>query len=150
MKKRALLSLLLALTLLAGCAPAAEAPTSTPAPLPTATASPTPTPTPEPVDFREFLDGVNAARKAIITQEEPLDISPYTPDFHEQNHTFTEAELERLTTEHGPEENLTKDGLLSDADTFFTLIQTTYGAYYYFGGDETFFPLRDADRKSVV
>lgn len=127
MKKRALLSLLLSLALLAGCAPAAEAPTSTPAPLPTATASPTPTPeptptpTPEPVDFREFLDGVNAARKAIITQEEPLDISPYTPDFHEQNHTFTEAEMELITTEHGPEENLTKDDLLADVDTFFTL-----------------------------
>lgn len=156
MKKRALLSLLLALTLLAGCAPAAEAPTSTLAPLPTATASPTPTPeptptpTPEPVDFREFLDGVNAARKAIITQEEPLDISPYTPDFHEQNHTFTEAEMELITTEHGPEENLTKDDLLADVDTFFLLLQTTYGAYYYFGGDDVFFPIRDAVREELA
>ncbi len=156
MKKRALLSLLLALTLLAGCAPAAEAPTSTLAPLPTATASPTPTPeptptpTPEPVDFREFLDGVNAARKAIITREEPLDISPYTPDFHEQNHTFTEAEMERLSTEHGPEENLTKDDLLADVNTFFTLLQTTYGAYHYFGGDDVFFPIRDAVREELA
>ena len=154
MKKRALLSLLLALALLAGCAPAAEVPAS--APLPPATASPvpipepTPAPTPEPVNFREFLDGVNAARKAIITQEEPLDISPYTPDFHEQNRTFTEAEMELISTKHGPEENLTKDGLLADADTFFTLLQTTYGAYYYFGGDDVFFPIRDAVREELA
>ncbi len=154
MKKRALLSLLLALALLAGCAPAAEVPAS--APLPPAAASPAPTPeptpapTPEPVDFREFLDGVNAARKALLEETAPLDLSPYTPDFHEQNQTFTEAEMERLTTEHGPEENLTKDGLLADADTFFLLLQTTYGAYYYFGGDDVFFPIRDAVREELA
>lgn len=154
MKKRALLSLLLALALLAGCAPAAEAPT--PAPLPTAAASPTPTPdptpspTPEPVDFREFLDGVNAARRAVITQEEPIDISPYTPGFHEQNQTFTEEEMARLTTEHGPKANLTKEDLIADTDTFFLLLQTTYGAYYYFGGDDTFFPIRDAVKEELA
>lgn len=105
---------------------------------------PSPTPEPpdhgDPADFYQFLSEVNAARKAITTQEEPIDISPYTPDFHEQNHTFTEAEMKRLTTRHGPEADLTKDDLLADADTFFTLLQTTYGAYYYFGGDDTFSP----------
>ena len=126
MKKRALVSLFLALVLLAGCAPAAEPPAAPTSPPPTASPTPEPTPTPEPVDFREFLDGVNAARKAIITQEEPPDISPFTPDFHEQNQTFTEAEIELLSTKHGPEENLTKDVLLADADTFFLLLQTTY------------------------
>lgn len=160
MKKRALLSLLLALALLAGCAPAAEAPT--PAPLPTAAASPTPTPDPtpsptpeppdhgDPADFYQFLSEVNAARKAITTQGEPIDISPYTPDFHEQNQTFTEAEMEVLTTRHSPKANLTKDDLLADADTFFTLLQTTYGAYYYFGGDDTFFPIRDAVKEELA
>ena len=155
-KKSGLLSLLLVLALLAGCAPAVDAPApfptaaASPSPRPTPTPTPEPTPAPEPVDFREFLDGVNARRRAVIEQEEPIDISPYTPDFYEQNQTFTEAELERLTTQHGPEENLTKDGLLSDADTFFTLLQTTYGAYYYFGGDETFFPIRDAVREELA
>lgn len=150
MKKRALVSLFLALVLLAGCAPAAEPPAAPTSPPPTASPTPEPTPTPEPVDFREFLDGVNAARKAIITQEEPPDISPFTPDFHEQNQTFTEAEIELLSTKHGPEENLTKDGLLADADTFFLLLQTTYGAYHYFGGDDTFFPIRDAVREELA
>lgn len=156
MKKRALLSLLLALALLAGCAPAADAPAPSPSatehssPQPTPTPTPEPTPAPEPVDFREFLDEVNARRKAVMTQEEPIDISPYTPDFHEQNHTFTEEEIAVLTTQHDPKANLTKDDLLSDADTFFTLLQTTYGAYHYFGGDETFFPIRDAVREELA
>lgn len=157
MKKRGLLSLLLALVMLAGCAPAAETPA--PDPIPTASAAvptpapaptPEPTPTPEPVDFYEFLDGVNAAREAMYTGEEPIDLSAYTPDFHEQNHTFTEAEMKVLTTRHDPEENLTREDLIADAETFFTLLRTTYGAYYYFGGDETFLPLLDAVKEDLA
>ncbi|MBD5083744.1 MAG: hypothetical protein HDT33_01420 [Clostridiales bacterium] len=143
--------------MLAGCAPAAETPA--PDPIPTASAAvptpapaptPEPTPTPEPMDFYEFLDGVNAAREAMYTGEEPIDLSAYTPDFHEQNHTFTEAEMKVLTTAHAPEENLTREDLIADAETFFTLLQTTYGAYYYFGGDDTFLPLLDEVKKDLA
>lgn len=161
MKKSGLLSLSLVLALLAGCAPAAGSPapdpiptestaTLTPVPEPTPTSASEPTPAPEPVDFTEFLDGVNAARKAIAVQEEPIDISAYTPDFHEQNHTFTEEEMERLTTAHGPEADLTLEDLLGDVDTFFLLLQTTYGAYYYFGGDDVFLPIRDAVKEELA
>lgn len=159
MLKRRLLPLLLALALLAGCAPAAEVnptashptATSTLAPEPTPTPEPTPAPLPEAVDFREFLDGVNAARKAVAAREGPIELpAEYVPDFHEQNNTFTEAEMELLTTAHDPEENLTKDDLLADVDTFFTLLQTTYGAYYYFGGDEVFLPIRDAVKAELA
>lgn len=153
MKKSRLLPLLLVFALLAGCAPVTEAPS--PGPVPTEsvsipTSEPTPTPAPEPVDFREFLDGVNAARKAVMTQEESIDISAYTPDFHEQNHTFTEEELERLTTAHGSLVHLTPEDALDDVDTFFLLLQTTYGAYYYFGGDDVFLPIRDAVKEELA
>lgn len=151
MKKRRLLSLLLALALLAGCAPVAESPA--PDPTPTVSAAiPTPTPEPpEPVDFREFLDGVNAARKAIAAQTEPIELpAEYTPDFYEQNNTFTEEEMKLLTTKHDPQENLTREDLIADAETFFTLLQTTYGAYYYFGGDDTFLPLLDAVKEDLT
>lgn len=160
MKQRRLLSLLLALALLAGCAPAAESPASgpiptesaaVPSPTPEAAPTPEPTPLPEPVDFREFLDGVNAARKAIATREEPIELpAEYTPDFYEQNDTFTEEEMELLTTPHEAEEDLDKEGLLADVDTFFLLLQTTYGAYYYFGGDEVFLPIRDAVKEGLA
>jgi len=107
--------------------------------------------TPEPVDFREFLDEVNAARKAVANQAEPIEIpAAYTPDFHEQNSTFTEAEMELLTTAHDPEEDLTREDLIADAETFFTLLQTTYGAYHYFGGDDTFLPLLDAVKEELA
>lgn len=161
MKKRRLLFLSLVLALLAGCAPAVGSPAPDPiptgsadplisAPGPTPTSTSEPTPAPEPVDFREFLDGVNAARKAVAVQEEPIDISAYTPDFHEQNNTFTEEEMERLTTAHGPEANLTLEDVLDDVDTFFLLLQTTYGAYYYFGGDDVFLPIRDAVKEELA
>lgn len=155
MKKSGLLPLLLVFALLAGCAPAAESPAS-PSPAPASTPfqepidTPEPTPAPEPVDFREFLDGVNAARKAVMTQAEPIDVSAYTPDFHEQNHTFTEEEMERLTTAHEAGWRLTLEDVLDDVDAFFLLLQTTYGAYYYFGGDGVFLPIRDAVKEELA
>ncbi len=154
-KKSGLLSLLLVLALLAGCAPAVETPppgpipsqsVSTPAPTP----EPTPTPAPEPVDFHEFLDGVNAARKAIVDQKGHIDISAYTPDFREQNNTFTEEEMELLTTPRKSLSFLPLEDALDDVDTFFLLLQTTYGAYHYFGGDEVFLPIRDAVKEELT
>lgn len=152
-KKSGLLSLLLVLALLAGCAPAVETPP--PGPIPSQSVStpaptPEPTPTPEPVDFHEFLDGVNAARKAIVDQKVHIDISAYTPDFREQNNTFTEEEMELLTTERKFLESLPLEDALEDVDTFFRLLQTTYGAYYYFGGDEVFLPIRDAVKEELT
>ena len=87
--KRKLLPLALSLALLAGCAPAPG-----PSPSPTAEATPSPTPTPAAaVDFHAFLDEVNETRRAVIEDGEPLDISAWTPDFTDQNHTFTDEEI---------------------------------------------------------
>ena len=148
-------ALALALTLLAGCAPSAP-----PAPLPTAeTPSPSPQPaaTPAPesahgdrLEFYAFLEGVNAARESLQNRAEPMDLSAYTPDFYDQNRTFTQEELDLLFTYRGAAEGLTREDLLADADTFFTLLQTTYGAYHYFGGDETFLPIRDAVKAELA
>lgn len=155
MKKSGLLPLLLVFALLAGCAPVTETPSPGPSPTesmatPAPTPEPTPTPAPDLVDFREFLDGVNADRKAVMTQEDLIDLSAYTPDFHQQNNTFTEEELERLTTAHDPLLLLTPEDVLDDVDTFFLLLQTTYGAYYYFGGADVFLPIRDAVKEELA
>ena len=88
--KRKLLPLALSLALLAGCTPA-------PAPSPTAEATPSPTPAAA-VDFHAFLDEVNETRRAVIEDGEPLDITAWTPDFTDQNHTFTDEEIEVLLT----------------------------------------------------
>ena len=79
----------------------------------------------------------------LFRSGEPLDITPWTPDFSEQNDTFTQAELEVLTTPRELEQEPVLAQLQEDAETFFTLLRTTYGAYEYFGGDEVFLPLRD-------
>ena len=135
--KRKLLPLALSLALLAACTPA-------PAPSPTAEATPSPTPTPAAaVDFHAFLDEVNETRRAVIEDGEPLDISAWTPDFTDQNHTFTDEEMEVLLTPHDPAENLTLEQAREDVETAFTLLRTTYGAYEYFGGDEVFDGLRE-------
>jgi len=75
---------------------------------------------------------------------DPPDLTPYLSDFSRQNSTFTQAELDLLATPPKPSEpapQLTREDLLADAETFFTLLKTTYGAYEYFGGDETFDPI---------
>ncbi|EHM37541.1 S41 family peptidase [Flavonifractor plautii] len=127
---RRLFPLALSLALLAGCAPAPE---------------PTPEPTPTPaaaVDFHTFLDAVNEKRRAVIEEGEPLDISPWTPDFADQNHTFTDGEMEALMTHRNMVDYLPPEKAREDLDVFFTLLRTTYGAYEYFGGDEVFEKLR--------
>lgn len=80
--KRKLLPLALSLALLAGCAPAPA-----PSPSPTAETAPSPTPAAA-VDFHAFLDEVNETRRAVIEDGEPLDITAWTPDFTDQNHTL--------------------------------------------------------------
>lgn len=108
--------------------------------------SPSPPPSPDreavPVSFDDFLDDVNRRRRAVA-EGEPLDLSPYMIDHPEQSHTYTDKEMETLTTNRGEGENLTKEQLLADADSCFTLLKTTYGAYDYFGGDEVFAPLME-------
>ena len=133
--KRKLLPLALSLALLAGCAPA-------PAPTPTAETAPSPTPAAA-VDFHAFLDEVNETRRAVIEDGEPLDISAWTPDFTDQNHTFTDEAIETLLTRRDMVDYLSLEQAREDLDIFFTLLRTTYGAYEYFGGDEVFEELKD-------
>ena len=133
--KTHLLPLILVLALLAGCTP-------NPKPSP----SPTPEPDPTPVagmDFDAFLGEVNARRKAVIETEAPLDISAWTPDFTQQNDTYTEEEMDLLLTPHDLAEPLTLETAQEDIGAFFTLLRTTYGAYEYFGGDKVFGPLEE-------
>ena len=141
MRKRWLAGVL-AVLLLAGCTPAVPEPSPIPTPAPVQTPAPTPTPA-RSLELDGFLQEINARRRAVIEDGEPLDITPWTPDFSEQNDTFTQAELEVLTTPRELEQEPVLAQLQEDAETVFTLLRTTYGAYEYFGGDEVFLPLRD-------
>lgn len=134
---------LCALLMLAGCQRGGDIP-QPPEPTVQTSVSPSPSPSPdrevEPVDFEDFLEEVNERRQAA-TEGEPLDLSAYMTDHPEQAQTYTDEELVLLTTNRGAGEELTKEQLLADVDSCFTLLKTTYGAYDYFGGDEVFAPL---------
>ena len=125
--KTHLLPLILVLALLAGCTP-------NPKPSP----SPTPEPDPTPVagmDFDAFLGEVNARRKAVIETEAPLDISAWTPDFTQQNDTYTEEEMDLLLTPHDLAEPLTLATAQEAIGAFLTLLRTTiepYRVYLYY------------------
>lgn len=104
--------------------------------------APTPSVSPAPPDFDTFLREVNDARKNNMAwkEEEKLDLGAYTPDFADDE-PFTEEEMEQLVT---PPERLgviSLEEALEDMDTFFRIMQTTYGCYDYFGGDAVFLPL---------
>lgn len=134
---------LCAFLMMTGCQRGGKIPLPT---APTVEVSVVPSPPPssdreaEPVSLDDFLSEVNERRRAVA-EGEPLDLSPYMIDHPEQSHTYTDKEMETLTTYRGEGENLTKEQLLADVDSCFTLLKTTYGAYDYFGGDEVFAPL---------
>lgn len=126
-------------------------------PLPTtptveASAAPSPPPSPdqraEPVELENFLEEVNERRRAIA-EGQPIDLSPYMIDHPEQSRIYTEVELETLTTYRGEVGELTREELLADVDSCFTLLKTTYGAYDYFGGDEVFAPLMEGVKEEL-
>ena len=94
------------------------------------------------MDFHAFLDEVNETRRAVIEDGEPLDITAWTPDFTDQNHTFTDEAIETLLTRRDMVDYLPLEQAREDLDVFFTLLRTTYGAYEYFGGDEVFEELK--------
>lgn len=134
MKKR-LLPLVLSLLLMAGCTPPPEH-----------SPSPTPEPDPTPVagmDFDAFLEEVNETRRSSLMQVSNIDLTPYTPEYADEMGTFSQEEMDRLLTPHELEAPLTLETAQEDVDTFFTLLRTTYGPYWYFGGDETFLPIRE-------
>lgn len=136
---------LCAFLMLTGCQRRENVPLPT---MPTVEVSAVPSPPPapdqrvEPVELEDFLEEVNGRRRAIA-EGQPIDLSPYTVDHPEQSRTYTEAELETLTTYRGETGALTREELLADVDSCFTLLKTTYGAYDYFGGDEVFAPLME-------
>lgn len=146
-------ALLLALLLLAGCAAPEPGPASEPVPAPVTEpeTAPEPAPPAEPtleerqVEFLAFLEEVNASRRAIYENTEPIAYDEaWMPDLTDLEGVFTQEEMEAFFTppENGPR-TVTAQEAAEDVETAFLLLKHAYGAYDYFGGDEVFLPLRD-------
>ncbi len=132
--KRAALFLSLLLPL-AACSGGPAPTTATPLPSPSASSAP--------VDLATFVRSVNDGRRALTETEGTIDLSPWTADFSNQLNLLTPEEMQLLLTPHEAAGPCTLQQLTEDAETAFTLLKTTYGAYDYFGGDEVFLPLLD-------
>ena len=144
-------ALLLALLLLAGCAAPDPEPVPEPAPAPVTEPAPEPAPPAEPTleerqaEFLAFLEEVNASRRAIYENTEPIAYDEaWMPDLTDLEGVFTQEEMEAFLTppENGPR-TVTAQEAAEDVKTAFLLLKHAYGAYDYFGGDEVFLPLRD-------
>lgn len=102
------------------------------------------------MNFESFTEVLYSNRRKKIENEPLLDISAFTPDFAHQNNTYTEQEIEILLKDPSNEEfsdeehTFTLEQMVEDTKSFFTPLQTTYGAYEYFGGDEVFLPIKQA------
>lgn len=104
-----------------------------------------------PLEFDTFLREVNEQRKNVLSEDIPLpDISKFTPDYADELGTFTPAEIDVMLTPHGMEAcGLTQETAAKDIETFFQILKTAYGGYYYFGGDDVFLPIRDSVLEDV-
>ena len=144
-------ALLLALLLLAGCAAPDPEPVPEPVPAPVTETAPEPAPPAEPTleerqaEFLAFLEEVNASRRAIYENTEPIAYDEaWMPDLTDLEGVFTQEEMEAFLTppENGPR-TVTAQEAAEDVEVAFLLLKHAYGAYDYFGGDEVFLPLRD-------
>lgn len=99
----------------------------------------------ERAEFDSYLTALDEKRRDNLTwsSQEQADFAVYAPDFSDQAGAFSSEELTMLMT---PREPADVSGLQAqeDVETFFRLLETTYGGYVYFGGDEVFHPVRDA------
>lgn len=103
-----------------------------------------PHPAGERAEFDSYLDGLDAERKEnlIWSREERALFPEYAPDFSDQIIAFSQEELDTLITER-EESDITGAEAAEDIDMLFRLLQSTYGGYAYFGGDDIFLPIRE-------
>ena len=120
MKK--LLTAALALTLLTSCTPAPAVSTG--------------------AEFAELQGAVNLERQSLPewTDAEKAAAAP-PEDFAS---TLTDDEVETLLTPADSADSVEAADTAADMDLFFRALRSAYGAYWYYGGDDVFLPIREA------
>ncbi len=92
-----------------------------------------------PLDFSNILSEVNGIRADLLDGKYELSNEYYIKDTENAN-LITREDARRLTnvSDSGGSKHLSYEEALEDIDLLFRALKTSYGAYYYFGGDETF------------
>ncbi len=89
-----------------------------------------------------FLSEIQAEATRWTPEEKEEFQSYLQPETFE--HTFTLKEIEEIKQKIDSVKSLSAEKAAEDVDLAFRLLAYGYGGYYYFGGDEVFFPVRDS------
>jgi hypothetical protein len=99
---------------------------------------------PEYIDFNELLISASEEHKIQQSTNDSLDENSKNVDAHlEDENAISVDELNTLKTYHAPASSVSVDEAISDVELLFRLLKYGYGGYYYFGGDSSFFEVRD-------
>jgi len=96
--------------------------------------------------FAAYLNDTNHMhQQAVGSPWEESEKSLFLQNYVNQNSSidsvFSDDRLQEFCTPE-PERYVNSDQLAEDVETIFQLLKETYGAYYYFGGDQVFNPVK--------
>ncbi len=99
---------------------------------------------PEYIDFDDLLHKASEEHKNKQLKNDSLDENVNRIDVHlEDEDVISADELSTLMASRDPVSSVSVDDAIKDVDLLFRLLEYGYGGYYYFGGDGSFYPVRD-------
>lgn len=90
------------------------------------------------LSFYQITKLANETRKNDIYDSPLPEISQYREAFSETVNYFTDREVAELLEVKEKKSVISYEDALSDIETYFKILKSSYGAYTYFGGDEKF------------
>ncbi|MBQ3295560.1 MAG: hypothetical protein IJH00_03650 [Erysipelotrichaceae bacterium] len=99
---------------------------------------------PEYIDFDDLLYKASEEHKNKQLLNDSLDENTKRIDVHlEDKNVISLDELNTLKASHNLVSSVSIDNATKDVDLLFRLLKYGYGGYYYFGGDDSFYSVRD-------
>ncbi len=96
------------------------------------------------LDFNDMLKIASENHMEAQQNNTNLDNAAKEIETHEEDKdVLSQAELDQLMMVNEQKSSISSEDAISDVELLFRLFKYAYGAYYFFGGDETFYPARD-------
>lgn len=100
-------------------------------------------------EFLKYKNNVSLNRKTVVLDDEDReDIRKYTPPYRNEDDVFSEEEIYAFANRNA-KAIVSKNEAIDDVNAAFKLLKYTYPAYYYFGGDEHHFKVKDDVIKEI-
>lgn len=92
------------------------------------------------VDYRTAQAEFDAIRDELFASDETFEgFENYLPDDLSAKRLLTQSEIDLLRSGGGLRSSITYKEAVADVNLYFRALKYAYGAYYYFGGDTTFY-----------